>query len=119
MLDALLKRVKCKKTYLRKSDMTSGNAYRVTLSHNGETCSFIFNDNFENKSTKRDFLYCLYLDAMCYDSTRDVYAFANEYGYGYERMSEARKAYHACEDQYTRLHRLFNRAEIELLSTIE
>lgn len=119
MLNRLLSLIKCSKIDLGKSKVTSGNAYRVTLVHGGERCSFVFNDNFKNESDKKDFLYCLFLDAQCYDNARDVWDFAREYFGGYDDMKSARKAYDACRKQYARLHRLFNKAEIELLSTIE
>lgn len=119
MLNKLLDSIKCTKTYLRKSEMCSGNAYRITLTHRDEKCRFIFHDNFKNASTKRDFLYALMSDAYAFDRTRDVYEFARAYGYTHEEMSVARKIYHKCEEQSIRLHRLFNAREIEILSEIE
>ena len=117
MLRRLLGMIKCTRKKLGKSEMTSGNAYKITLSYNGNWCSFVFNDNFMNASKKKDFLYCLYLDAMAYDQSRDVFEFAREYGY--EDWQKARKPYSACKAQSVRLHKLFNQAEIDLLSEIE
>lgn len=119
MLNRLLSMIKCTKTYLRKSEMCTGDAYRVTLTYKGNRCSFVFHDNFRNESTKKDFIYCLVLDAQAYDNARDFYDFATEFGYDYTRDSEARKAYRACEKQSDRLHRLFNQQEIDILSEIE
>lgn len=126
MLNRLLSTIKCSKTYLRKSDMCSGNAYRITLTYKGNRCSFVFHDNFKNASKKKDFLYCLVLDAQCYESTRDLYDFAREYGYLYyadvgdlDALKRAKKAFDSCRLQSERLHKLFNEQEIELLSTIE
>ena len=56
-LKELLKQIKCKKSYMHKSDMTSGNAYRVTLTYKGKSCRFIFNDNYLNASKKKKTFY--------------------------------------------------------------
>ena len=117
-LKELLKNIKCKRTYLRKSSMTSGNAYRITLTYKGEKCSFVFNDNHRNESRKNDFLYCLVLDAQAYDLSRDIGDFIKSFGYADEWQSGV-IAYNACKKQSERLHRLFNDEEVELLSTIE
>lgn len=124
--EIILSKIKCTRTYLRKSEMCSGNAYKITLSYHGKRCSFVFHDNFKNQSNKRDFVYCLVLDAQAYDNTRDLYEFAREFGYlryadvgDADAMQRARKARKACEKQSERLHRLFNDNEIDFLSTIE
>ena len=117
MLRRLLSMIKCERKKLGKSEMTSGNAYKITLSYRGHWCSFVFNDNFKNVSKKKDFLYCLYLDAMAYEQSRDVFEFAREFGFADWR--EARKPYSACKAQSVRLHKLFNDAEIDILSQIE
>lgn len=117
-LKELLKQIKCKKTLLGKSCMTSGNAYRITLTHKGKKCQFIFNDNCYNKSRKSDFLYCLVLDSQAYEYSRDMNDFIKSFGY-LEDEKLGKKAYDSCMRQYTRLHRLFNESEIDLLATIE
>lgn len=121
-LQNLLKQIKCKRKYLRKSDMTRGNAYRITLTYKGKSCWFVFNDNIYNKSCKKDFLYCLYLDASCFEACIDMYDFARSYGYAMDTCKErinVTKIYEACRKQSERVHRLFNEEEISLLSTIE
>ena len=121
MLQRFLSMIKCKKVDLGKSTMTSGNAYRVTISYNGNWCRFVFNDNYQNKANKEDFLYCLWLDASSFEECRDVYDFAHSFCYdrACTPMSEVRKIYRACEKQSERLHRLFNENEINLISQIE
>ena len=116
-LENLLAQITCKKTYLRKSTMTSGNAYLVTLTYKGKWCKFVFNDNIENKSGKSMFIYCLVNDAQAFESCRDWVEFKREYGY--TRDTEAKHVYKACEMQSNRLHRLFTETEIEVLSEIE
>ena len=105
----LLSEIKATKTLLGKSKMTSGNAYRITLTHNGRRCSFVFNDNFKNASTLKDWLYALVADSDAYVSCRDLYDFMQTYGYRDER--EAKKAYNACAKNRERLNRLFTIAE--------
>ena len=124
MINRLLHTIKCTVTDLGRSIdcenaliHTSGNAYKVALSHNGHKHTMIFHDNFRNASTLKDYLYSLYLDAICYENARDVYDFAREYGY--DDMSHARKVYRACERQSEALHRLFTEQEISLISEIE
>ena len=119
MLNALLSRIKFSRSYVRKSSMTSGNEYNIFISYNGHWAWFTFHDNHENKSTLRDWLYCLVLDMNAYEFSRDEWEFAREYGYSYEDMSKARKAYRACEKTAEKLHRLFTEAELDILSEIE
>lgn len=117
MLNRLLRMIKCKRKYIGKSTLTSGNSYKIVLSYKGKWCAFIFNDNFKNESSKKDFLYCLVLDAQAYDNARGLDDFMHTFGYTDEK--EARGAYRACKVQSVRLHSLFNEQEIDLLSTIE
>lgn len=117
----MLEKIKCTKTVLGKSATTSGNAYRITLSHNGKKCSFVFNDNFRNASNKNDFINALECDAYAYESTKDLTAFALEYGYN--DYMEAKKAFEECKKQYNRFNKLFTKEEqkqiIEELDALE
>lgn len=123
ILESLLAKIKCKKTYICKAYdypnglNTSGGAYRVTLTYNGKKCWFMFFDNSYNCSYKPDFLYCLLLDAKTYECSRDFYDFARSYAYDMDH--DARRIYNACKKQSERLHKLFNEDEITILSTIE
>lgn len=114
----MLENIKCTKTYLDKSEMTSGNKYRITLTYNGNSIWFIFNDNYLNKSNKRDFVYCLLTDAQAYKYAENVNEFADEFGYDtYDRAdySKVNKIYQACKKQYDRLCKLFTSTEAEIL----
>ena len=115
-VNSFIDKIHCRKTYLRKSTMTSGNAYMVTLSYKGKRCSFVFNDNYGNASDKEDFLYCLVLDAQSFEGVEGLKEFKNEFGYNSYR--EAGKAYSACCRQSLRLHRLFTDEEIALLAML-
>jgi len=109
----LLNQIKCKKTYLGKSTLTSGDKFKITLTHNKQTISFNFNDNYKNDSTKNDFIYCLLLDSFSYYYNDNLNDFMNEYGYN--DYNEAKRIYNACKKQNERLHKLFNIEEIEQL----
>ena len=114
----MLENIKCTKSYLGKSEMTSGNAYRVTLTYNGNSIWFIFNDNYLNKSNKRDFVYSLLTDAQAYKYAENVNDFADEFGYDfYDRAdySKVNKIYQACKKQYDRVCKLFTSTEAEIL----
>ena len=122
-LEKLLDRVICLKKDLGKSEMTSGNAYEISVFYKRckvqRQIKFVFNDNFKNASTKRDWLYALVLDAQSYEQAHDENDFAFMFGYGPCATKESRRIYKACKKQYKLLHWLFNEAEIEILSTIE
>ena len=112
----LLNEINTTKTYIGKSDCTSGNAYRITLTRNGVKVGFIFNDNIYNESDKNDFIYSLLSDSQAYENTRDLTDFMNEYGY--TDAKQAKQAYDACKKQGERLHKLFNNTEIKTLEKI-
>lgn len=119
MLDALLSRIRFTRTYVRKSSMTMGNEYKILISYNGHWAHFTFHDNHENKSTLRDWLYCLVLDMNAYEFSRDEYDFMRSYGYMDTDIKKARKAYRECEKTAEKLHRIFTEAELDILSQIE
>lgn len=110
----LLNTLKVKKTYLRKSEMTSGNASRITLTRNKKTVYFIYHDNYYNNSNINDFVWCLLMDAQAYECSYNFADFCNEMGYDDDSM-KAYKIYLACKKQAERLHKLFNDTEIESL----
>lgn len=112
----LLDEIKCTRTNLGKSTMTSGDAFRVTLSYKGRKCSFIFNDNYLNKCEKVDFIYCLLRDADAYNCTKSFEDFAFEFGYNEDSM-KAYKIYKECKKQAERTKRLFKNIEIMKLYT--
>lgn len=107
--------VKVTKKEIGKSEMTSGNAYRVTISYKGKRASFIFNDNYLNQSGKEDLLVCLYNDAMAWAYHQCFEDFVWEFGYEIEKLKEARKAYNECRKQDRRLTRLFSEEEINAM----
>lgn len=112
----LLDEINTTKTYIRKSDCTSGNAYRVTLTRNGKRIGFIFNDNIYNESDKNDFVYSLLRDSQAYENARDLTDFMLDFGY--DNIPQAKQVYNACKKQSERLHKLFDDAEIETLEKI-
>ena len=112
----LLNEINTTKTYIGKSDMTSGNAYRVTLTRNGIKVGFIFNDNIYNESDKNDFIFSLLRDSQAYEFCYNLTDFMNEYDY--TDYKQAKTIFDACKKQSERLHKLFNDAEIGTLEKI-
>lgn len=118
-VNSFIRKIKCKRTCLGWSHMTTGHAYRVTLTYKGKKCSFVFNDNYKDASKKEDFLYCLVLDAQLYENSTSFEEFKEEYGCGYRIDEFARRAYNSCRKQSERLHRLFTDEEIALLAMLD
>ena len=112
----LLNEINTTKTYIGKSDMTSGNAYRITLTKKSIKIGFIFNDNIYNESDKNDFIYSLLSDSQAYEFCYNLADFMNEYGY--TDGKQAKTIFDACKKQSDRLHKLFNNTEIETLEKI-
>ena len=110
---AILEKIRTTKTYQGKSEMTSGNAYKVRIYYNGKYCQMVFHDNYQNKSDKNDFLYSLLMDADAYNNTMDLDDFAS--AYGYEKNSECIRAYKACKAQAKKVERLFTEEEVEAI----
>lgn len=115
---AILEKINCKKEYLRKSDMTTGNAYKVKLSYKGKRCEFVFYDNYRNESDKNDFLYSLLMDADAYNNSRDMADFADEFCY--DDIRKCMKAYNGCKAQAEKVKRLFTEEEVaEIYAELE
>lgn len=110
----LLNQIKFTKTNIGKSQMTSGDAYRITLTYKGKKCSFTFHDNYRNASTKEEIIESLLLDADAYNNARNFEDFCFEFGYNSDSI-KALKVYNACKKQADKLSRLFTNAEVEQL----
>ena len=110
----LLNQIKFTKTNIGRSTLTSGDAYRITLTHKGRRCSFIFNDNYHNDSTKEDIINCLLMDADAYNNSRNFEDFAEEFGYSADSI-KAYNIYKACKKQAEKVSRLFIDEEVNQL----
>lgn len=113
-MERIIDKVKVTKSYIGKSEMTSGNAYRITMAYNGKRVWFIFNDNYLNNSNKKDWLECLLLDSYSYECNKNLTSFILEFGYE-ECVEKGIKAYNGCKKQSDRLHKLFNKLEIAII----
>lgn len=110
----ILEKIKAKKTYLKKSNMCSGDEFLITITYNNKKASFHYHDNYMNKGVKEDFLVALYNDALAYyEHENDFNGFMFEYGY--EEPSKAKKVYDACKRQNDRLTKLFDEDELSQL----
>lgn len=105
----ILDKIKTTKSRLGKSEMTSGDKFKVKISYNGKSCYMVFNDNFENKSDKKDFIYSLWLDADAWINSKNLADFMSEFGY--DDKKQASKIYNACEKQAQKFNKLFTQKE--------
>lgn len=106
----ILDKINVTKKLIGKSEMTSGNAYRVTISYNGKRVWFIFNDNYMNDADKKELVECLWLDATAYEYNQDLGDFINEFGYN-DDIKAGISAYNGCKKQYERFNKLFTKLE--------
>ena len=122
--ESILNSLQWSRKYLGKSNMTSGNRYKITIERFiSDNCSkvitFDFHDNIENKSTIKDWLRCLLLDSEAYlenlwaTKTASVYSFMRSFGYN--DYKQARKTFEACHEQCRKLKYFFSSREIEVL----
>ena len=111
----ILKNIKYKKSYVCKSKMCAGNQYRITLKYNNKIVWFYFHDNIYNNSNLKDFVWCLLLDAQIYYNNQNNYNnFCWELGFDpYDTKNK--KIYKACQKQFERLNKLFNKDEVAQL----
>ena len=102
--------VVAKKTYLFKSFMTSGGCYLITLKNvkTGVRVQMRFNDNYYNDGDVVDFVYCLMMDAWCYEESKDLEDFVRSLGYDSIYDTRAIKAYNSCKKQYERFNKIFS-----------
>lgn len=105
--------VKASKTYVNKSEKTSGNKYRVILKYNNKSVSMTYHDNYLNESGKDEFLYALILDGITYKNCYNLAEFM--YEFGYEEEKQAQKIYNSCKKQYEKMRKLFTEQEIDQL----
>jgi hypothetical protein len=112
----ILEKIKITKVYLGKSTQTSGNKYQIIINYNNIKTSMIFNDNYLNKSEKKDFICCLILDSMSFENSNSLNDFMREFGY--ENEKEAKKAYNGCMKQFNKYNKLFTKNEQEQLSKL-
>ena len=100
------------------------NKYRVTLTNNTETFKTTFTDSICNTykntpSSPIDMLYCILMDAQCYDTTVSFHDFCNEFGYDeYEESKKANKCYEGCKKALEGLERLVGYEGYEVLNAI-
>lgn len=111
-----LEDIKVTKVYKGKSTLTSGDKSMIYITYNKNTISFMYHDNYLNKSDLEQFLDALFIDAESYDSSTDVIDFM--LNFGYDSKTEAQKIYKACEKQHARLNKLFNEHEQEQLKKL-
>ena len=106
-----LNKIKFTRCNLGKSSMCSGDKYRIYMCYNGKKTSFIFHDNYKNKSGLKDYLYCLLSDKNAYEFTRSNEDFMLEFGY--KTIREAKRIREACKRNGDKLSKLFTNEELD------
>lgn len=110
----LINQIKLTKKNIGKSTRTSGDAFRITLTYKGKRCSYIFNDNYYNKSTKEEIIESLIIDSEAYNTSRDYMDFCDSFGYDLDEK-KSYEIYEACQKQAKKVNRLFTLEEINAL----
>lgn len=88
--------------------------YACMIKYNGKQYSFDYqcNPNHSLPNVK-DCVDSLLLDGFAYDDSKDLFDFADNFGYGITRETE--KIYNACKKTSRALHRLFTDDELSVL----
>lgn len=105
--------IQIKATLVGKSQMTSGNEYKIRLEHNGKFVVLPYHTNINDIVDKQDIVECLLIESEAYENTMDVTDFADTFGYA--DYIKAKKAYQGCKKQSERLRKLFDDNEIAIL----
>lgn len=82
--------------------------WKITLRYKGRQYTFDYTNsvvNFGKKPSKKDCIYALITDASCYESSRDLRDFAENFGY--ETRADAERAYKSCARTAEALKRVF------------
>ena len=95
--------------------------YDVVVKYKGKQYTTTYQCNVKEMPKVKDIMYCLLLDANCYDTTRDIKDFAEELGYELydydcgDYNKETKRVYNACKKTSEEMHRLFTSEEMEML----
>ena len=98
------------------------NKYRLTISNGSEQFTSTFTDSLYNtynntKSSNFEMLYCIVVDAQCYEQSRTFEDFCDNVCYDLEDK-RARKCYEGCRRTYENIERLFGYEGYEIINAI-
>ena len=98
------------------------NKYRLTISNGSEQFTSTFTDSLYNtynntKSSNFEMLYCIVVDAQCYEQNRTFEDFCDAICYDLEDK-RARKCYEGCRRTYENIERLFGYEGYEIINAI-
>ena len=100
------------------------NKYRVTIINKELKFSTTFTDSIYNTcnrtpSHKIEMLYCILMDAQCYENYNSLEEFADNFGLDlYEERSKAKKCFEGCRKAYESIIELFSYEGYEILDAI-
>lgn len=117
---------KVKFTYHRSSNQTSHmfsechTKFDCKMAYGGESYQSTYQCNIAHSdmgNIKVDFMYCVFMDKMSYDTSRDEEDFAANLGMDYyEDRKEVDRCYRACKRASERIEEMFSSEEIEILN---
>lgn len=87
--------------------------YNVRLDYNNK--SYFTEYQTAQEIDKNDIIYCVLSDAQCYEYTRNIDEFMQEFGYNNGKISEGIKAFEGCKKAFEELSKMFTNSEIEKL----
>lgn len=98
------------------------NKYKLTISNGSEQFTSTFTDSLYNtynntKSSNFEMLYCIVVDAQCYEQSRTFEDFCDNVCY-YLEDKRARKCYEGCRRTYENIERLFGYEGYEIINAI-
>lgn len=88
---------------------------KITYNKKYMVTTYQCNTSYKN-DMKKDILYCILMDASAYEYDSNIDDFQREFGY--EKASELLKAFNGCKEAYEKVHKLFNKEELEQLNDI-
>ena len=90
--------------------------YVCIIKYNGKQYTFNYqcNPNHTTPNVK-DCIECLLSDAFAYDNAKDIFDFADEFGYVVNKETE--RIFKACKKTSNAIHRLFTDEELEELES--
>lgn len=106
------------------TDSRGANKYRVTIKNGSLKFTTTFTDSIYNTcnhtpSSKMDILYCVLMDAQCYNNYDTLEDFCSEFGYDLdEEYPKCVRVFGSCKKQYDNITELFGTDGYEILNCL-
>lgn len=115
--ESILKNLTSKKVVVRKSKLTAGNEYKVTLTRkdNGKKMTFSYHDNIYNDSDKSDFVESLIIERSYVIFSKSMKDFCYDLGFD-DNYEEGCEVYREIRASNRKLNKFFTRTELKVLT---